>query len=261
MVMVSVLVVLLLLFSGCGKQTPVAQTGTLVFTANGEEFIRDGFTSKDGWELSFTHAYVSISELSAYMTNPAYDVEQGWEIEAVETVTLAGAYVVNLAGEDADPVILGEISAVPGHYNALSWTMTRAQSGPAAGYVLVLTGTATKDGETITFTLRFDEELIYQGGEYIGDERKGIVPSNGAAAVEATFHFDHLFGDGEEAEDDDINVGALGFDPFAALAENGVVEITSATLKEKNPQAYAMLQSIFLHLGHVGEGHCLTKFR
>ena len=36
------------------------QTGALTFYTNGEEFIRDGFTSKDGWEISFDHFFVNI---------------------------------------------------------------------------------------------------------------------------------------------------------------------------------------------------------
>ena len=148
-----------------------------------------------------------------------------------------------------------------GHYNAFSWTMARATDGPAAGYVIVLEGLASKDGEEISFTLRFEEELLYRGGEYIGDERKGIVLAGQTADVEATFHFDHLFGDGEEDPSEEINNEALGFAPFAALAENGSVELTSSILLERDPSTYEHLKSIYLHLAHVGEGHCLARFR
>lgn len=256
------LLFLLLSVTGCTRTTPQPAAGKLTFTANGEEFIREGFVSKDGWELAFTNVYVSLADMTAYVTNPAYDTAQGWDIKAAEKVTLSGTITVDLAGEDADPAVLGTVENVPaGHYNAASWTLARAENGPAAGYVLVLRGTASRGGEEIQFTLRFDEETFYQGGEYIGDERKGIVSAGGSADVEATFHFDHLFGDGEKDPGDELNTGALGFDPFAAFARNGAVELTSADLKERDPVAYQQLVKIWLHLGHVGEGHCLARFR
>lgn len=248
--------------AACSGSSPATETGSLVFTANGEEFIREGFLSKDGWKLTFDHAYVSLSELTAYITNPAYDVAQGWDINAVESVTLPGSYVVDLAAADADPVVLGQLDNVPaGHYNASSWTMARATQGPTFGYILVLVGSAFKDGEEISFILRFDDELLYRGGEYIGDERKGIVTAGNTANVEATFHFDHLFGDGEEEPDNEINLKALGFAPFAALAENNSLELSAADFQQKDPEAYEQLRSIYLHLAHVGEGHCLARFR
>ncbi|MDY7015456.1 MAG: DUF4382 domain-containing protein, partial [Cyanobacteriota bacterium] len=68
---------------------------------------------------------------------------------------------------------------------------------------------------------------------------------------------DHLFGDGEAPPDDEINEGALGFEPFAALAQDGTIEADSAALQEKLSEAdYAKLMAILPSLGHVGEGHC-----
>ncbi|MGB3613727.1 MAG: hypothetical protein WBA10_08035, partial [Elainellaceae cyanobacterium] len=42
------------------------QAGTLEFRANGEDFVRQGFVSKDGWQMDFDHLYVTLSELKAY---------------------------------------------------------------------------------------------------------------------------------------------------------------------------------------------------
>ncbi|NOQ17708.1 MAG: DUF4382 domain-containing protein, partial [Dehalococcoidales bacterium] len=58
-----------------------------------------------------------------------------------------------------------------------------------------------------------------------------------------TFHFDHIFGDADTPMDDDLNVSALGFDPFADVAEGGQVDLDMSEL----------------HLGHVGEGHCYSE--
>lgn len=239
-----------------------AETGTLVFTANGEEYIREGFLAKDGWELTFDHTYITISGITAYQTDPPYDTEQGWEIDYPVKAELAGVYTVDLADSDADPALVGEVAVVPaGRYNALSWEMVRALEGPAAGYMLVLAGQAEKGDQLIDFVLRFEKEVAYLGGEYIGDERKGILSAGGSAELEMTFHFDHLFGDGEEDADDPLNLAAFGFDPIAALAVDGTVNVNMADLQVSlSGEDYELLVSILTHLAHVGEGHCLARF-
>ena len=136
---------------------------------------------------------------------------------------------------------MAEVSDAPtGHYNAISWEMTKASSGPATGYSLVIIGTAEKDGRSVDFAINVDEECEYSCGEYVGDERKGILEQGGTADLEMTFHFDHIFGDADTPMDDDLNVSALGFDPFADAGESGQSDLDMAEL----------------HLGHVGEGHC-----
>jgi hypothetical protein len=72
-----------------------------------------------------------------------------------------------------------------------------------------------------------------------------------------TFHFDHVFGDAETPPDDALNVGAVGFDPFAAIAEGGILNGNLAGLEVKLPaEDYQALVDILPTLGHVGEGHC-----
>lgn len=50
--------------AGCSDddqtENPVQATGTLEFFANGEDFIRRPFVSKDGWEIALTGFYVNI---------------------------------------------------------------------------------------------------------------------------------------------------------------------------------------------------------
>jgi hypothetical protein len=160
--------------------------------------------------------------------------------------------------EDADPIFVGEIKDVAvGHYNAVSWQMKKAPSGPAQGHSLAILGTAENDGQSIDFTISIEEEYAYSCGEYVGDERKGIVEDAGTADVEMTFHFDHIFGDYDVPQDDHVNTGAIGFDPLAALAENGEVSEDMAGLEAKlSPQDYQTLVDTLPTLGHVGEGHC-----
>lgn len=236
------------------------ETGTLEIRANGEDFVRQGFVSKDGWEISFEHLYVNVVEPTAYQTDPPFDPDaEGSELQAKAEAGLDKAVTVDLAegGEDAEPILVGEVAAPAGQYNALSWKMQPADEGPAAGSTLMLVGTAQKEGETINFNLMLDPEYAYTCGEFVGDTRKGILDAGETAEVEATFHFDHIFGDGEAPADDPINTGALGFEPLATLAENGQLEADMATLKEQlSPEDYSLLEETVAGLGHVGEGHC-----
>lgn len=240
-------------------ESSAAETGTLAIRANGEDFVRQGFTSRDGWEITFDHVYVSLAEITASQTDPPFAPESGEAIQAKAQVVADSPKVVDLAeGDDrAEPILVTEIEAPAGRFNALAWTMPPATDGPSAGYSLWLQGTATKDGQTLPFTLRMSEELAFTCGDFVGDTRKGILAANGTADLEATFHFDHLFGDGSMPAEDDINTGALGFDPLAALADNGAVDVDSVALAEGLSSAdYDTLLSILPSLGHVGEGHC-----
>ncbi len=268
------LLAVLLLLAGCGGSVPASgpapaqdqpttnaaqETGTLQFYANGEDFIRQGFVSADGWSLTFDHVYITLANITAYQSDPPYDPDEGGGPEAKLLASLPGSHTVDLAegGEDAEPVLIGETSAPVGRYNALSWQLVRATDGPASGSVLMMEGTAEKDGETVDFSIRLDQESAYSCGDYVGDERKGILEAGGTADLEATFHFDHFFGDGDAPPDDEMNTDALGFAPFAALAEDGTVAIDSAALEDQlSAEDREKLETI--HLAHVGEGHCST---
>ncbi len=258
----------LLLLAACGSApaTPAAPpappaadtgTGTLQFRANGEDFVRQGFTAKDGWQITFDHVYVTLNNITAHQAEPPYDALAAGELQAVASVALPGTHTVDLAAGDeaAEPIVIGEVSAPAGRYNALSWDMVRASAGPASGAVVLLVGTASKDGTSLPFTIQLDRESSQTCGDFVGDERKGILTANGTADLEATFHFDHLFGDGDAAPDDEINTGALGFEPFARLAQGGSVTADAAAMQTGfTPDELALLEAI--HLPHVGEGHC-----
>ncbi|MFC2045314.1 DUF4382 domain-containing protein [Chloroflexota bacterium] len=217
-------------------------TGTLEIYANGEDFVRQGFVAKDGWSIQFDHVYITLSDITAYQTDPPYDPHSETAISGKSSVALSQAYTVDLAegDEDAASVLVGKILKAPaGQYNAISWTMARAESGSTAGYSLVMIGTAEKDGQIKDFVIEIAEECEYQCGEYVGDERKGILEVDGVADLEMTFHFDHIFGDADLSMDDELNVASLGFQPFADGADTGTV-----------------LNMVEMHLGHVGEGQC-----
>ncbi len=239
--------------------TESAEPGTLQIRANGEDFVRQGFVSKDGWAISFDNLYVNLAEPVAYQTDPPFDPDAGDDLQANAEAGLGKAITVDLAegDENAEPVLVGEIDAPAGQYNALSWKMVPATDGPAAGNTLLLIGTAQKDDETVNFNIKLDPEYTYTCGEFVGDERKGVLEAGGTADVEATFHFDHIFGDGDAPVDDPINTGALGFEPLAALAAGGELDVDMTMLEEQlSPEDYSLLEETVAGLGHVGEGHC-----
>lgn len=252
--------------SGCSQsanqsetQTP-GQKGVLQFRANGEDFVRKGFVSKDGWKISFDHVYVSLAEITAYQSQPPFNAEAGGSIQAQEKVVLDQAKTVDLAkgNEDAESLLVAEVANAPtGQYNALSWKMVKAEEGPAIGQTLVMDGRAEKDGRRIEFVVKLDQELEYRCGEFVGEERKGILLADGTAQLEATFHFDHLFGSSNAPADDPINTGALDFESLVALAKDQKLELDSRQLKSGlSATEYKQLENILSSLGHVGEGHC-----
>jgi len=225
------------------------QAGTLKFYANGEELIAEGFLApkltKDGWTLTFTHAFVALSDITAYQTDPPYDAQSEKPISAKKKVALDGVHVVDLAmgAEDDPPVFVGEVANAPaGHYNAISWKMARSKTGPLAGYSMFLVGTAEKDGKTVSFQIRTAEESTYRCGEFVGDERKGFLTRGGEADLEMTLHFDHVFGRADKAPDDPLNLEAVGFAPFADSGKIHEIKLRG------------------MHIGHAGEGHCAVEW-
>ncbi|MCM1984277.1 DUF4382 domain-containing protein [Lyngbya confervoides] len=236
--------------------------GTLTFVANGEDFVRQGFVSKDGWQIDFDHVYTTLGQLVAYQSDPPFDAASGGEPQAQQTVTLPEPATVDLAAGDAtaDPVQVGTQQAASGRYNALSWTLVPAPSGPAKGYSLMLVGQATKAGTTVDFALKMDPKLRFVCGDFVGDTRRGILDPGSTTELESTFHFDHLFGDAEAGPTAEINQKALGFQPFADLAENNRLEADSQTLKTQlSSSNWQQLNDIMANLGHVGEGHCAAE--
>jgi len=242
------------------NETAQDTTGSLNVQANGEDFVRQGFTSKDGWDIQFNHVYVTLDEVTAYQSDPPFNAEEDEDIQATTTLALDAPQTLDLAAGDADaePILVEQLQDVPvGVYNALSWKMVPATEGPAEGHTLVLDGVAEKDDQTINFRVSVDREYAYTCGEFVGDQRKGIVSAGQSGDLEATFHFDHIFGDGSAPADDEINVGALGFEPLANLANNGTVELDESMWRSQlTPEEVQRLDKALDSLGHVGEGHC-----
>lgn len=239
------------------------EAGALTFTANGEDFVRQGFVSKDGWDIAFDNVIVNLSQIRAFQTSPSYNPDEGELVRSDVMVGLPGTYVVDLAEGDADasPLTVGMVEEAPyGYYNAVSWVVAPAEADEMNGVSLQIVGTATRDGETVEFTLNFSETFRYDCGAFIGDDRLGVLDDGVDGMVEMTFHFDHIFGDAELPADDSLNTLAPGFEPFAGLAADGVVVASDADFEAgMSEEDYRLLVEILPTLGHTGEGHCFES--
>jgi len=259
-------------FASCGSKettpiteevtsdTELATTGQLSFAANGEDFVRKGFVSSDGWEITFHHVYLTITDVTAYQTDPPYDPHSNEEITSDSKVKLNTTVTVDLAeGENnAAPISVGVIENVStGHYNALSWKLVPAGSGLSEGYSILIEAQASKGDQSYNVTLGFEDSYRYYAGEFVGDTRKGFVTEETPGDLEMTFHFDHIFGDFTQPSDSDLNVMAIGFEPFAGLMQEGTVYEDLASLSQALPEeTYEKLLEVLPTLGHTGEGHC-----
>ncbi len=245
------------------QETTIGNTqtkGTLILVANGEDFVREGFITKDNWQIAFDKVYVTLTDVKAYQTTSPFDTQANTELEATREISLITApKTVDLAAGDRDatPILVAEKKAPSSSYNALTWKLTKAESGEAKGHSIVLSGKAKKDEQNISFLIKLNPNLDYTCGEFVGEERKGLVQKGQQAEVETTFHFDHIFGDAEMPANEEINQGAIGFQPLAALAKQGKLDVDETILKSQlSQQDYQTLEKALASLGHVGEGHC-----
>ncbi len=238
--------------------------GTLNLVANGEDFVRQGFVTKDGWSISFDRVAVNLSDVTAYQIEAPFEPTEADKIDTLEyqekVSLLDTPQIVDLAeGEaDAEPIMVAGIEVTPGFYNAVAWKIdTAGENSPLAGKTMELQGTASKDNRVVNFDISLNRPLQYLCGEYVGDERKGMIRAGETGEVETTFHFDHIFGDSETSADDALNVDALGFAPLAQLASGVSLNVDDATLSQQlSPEDQEKLTKAVIGLGHVGEGHC-----
>ena len=238
--------------------------GILALVANGEDFVRQGFVSKDGWEISFDRVYVNLAEANAYETESGFEPTENDSIDTIKyqkkVSFLDTPTVVDLAAGEADapPILVNKAETDVGFYNAVGWKIaTAGENTVISGKTMVLQGKAAKDGQTIDFNLSFNRPVEYVCGEYVGDTRKGIVKAGETSEVETTFHFDHIFGDSETPADDALNAEAVGFQPLADLASGNSLDLNESELSEGlSPENYQKLTKAISGLGHVGEGHC-----
>ena len=248
-----------------GDSSSQAQA-TLKLVANGEDFVRQGFVTKDGWQINFERLDVNLVEVKAYQVEGAFKPTEADRLDNLKyqdkVSFLDTPQVIDLAaGEaDAEPIMVASTEANPGFYNAIAWKIdTGGAESTLAGKTMVFQGTATKDEQVIDFDISLNRPIQYLCGEYVGDERKGIIQAGQVGELETTFHFDHLFGDSETSPDDALNLDSLGFEPLAKLASGDSLTIDDIKLNQQlSPEDQEKLTEAIISLGHVGEGHCIV---
>lgn len=235
-----------------------AETAAIAVRANGEAFVQEGLTTKDGWAIQFDRVAVGVNDVTIYQTEPPFDAQTPGPLKALTTLPVSTEAVVDLKG--APLPLLGTVKGPTGRYNALSWTLAPTATGPDGGAAsIALAGTASKDGRSVPFSIAVDRQRSFECGDYVGDERKGIATAEGGE-LEITLHFDHWFGDGNLPADDPLNEEALGFEPFVALAEGDRVALGSEALATGlSADQRTALDQVIDNLAHVGEGHCRLR--
>ena len=227
--------------------------GTLNIVANGEDFAQEGMVSKDQWQIDFDHVFVNFEEVQAA------DLSFIEEPDATASASFAEETTIDLT-QPKEGRTVASLQVPATHYRGLQWKLSPAQQGAAKGSSVLLAGQAKKSDQTIQFSISLDSPLSFACGDYVGDDRKGILAPNESAELEATFHLDHLFGNGEAPLEDAINQKSLGFDALASLASNSELKVSMDDLKTQLAASdYETLVKQIKGLGHVGEGHCEGK--
>jgi len=233
-------------FLSCGKHQPKG-TGTINFTVNGEDFVKKGFTDRDGWKITFKHLYINIVNPTAYTQD-----------NSVPSVTLLGDFWTDLTkgGMDAKPIFIGVAKNIkPANYQSLKFQLRRKVSGKFKGYSIVMIGTAKKKNIKIPFKIKLNEEIDFDGKEgFVGDTIKGIVKNHGSTDVEMTFHLDHLFGDITADKKSHVRTGSVGFKFFKKYGTSTQVNVSQNDFKKD--KKYPVFLKALWSLGHLGEGHC-----
>ncbi|MBE9223282.1 DUF4382 domain-containing protein [Cyanobacterium stanieri LEGE 03274] len=236
---------------------PTPEVGFLQLTANGQNYIFQEIQTKDGWNINLNHVYITINNVIAHQTNPPYNASTENPLQAQESVNLIISPTtidLMLGTMDNPAVLVTEVEAPPGDYNALSWQMYNNPESPPS---LSLEGIAQKDNQQIPFTLQLPMDINYTCGDFVGDETKGILNPGETAEIEMTFNLNHIFGDARKDNNDAINLTALGFQPIANLANNQPLETNLENLKTNlTPEQYQTLENNILQLAQVGEGQC-----
>ncbi|MCB1154684.1 hypothetical protein KDL45_13600 [bacterium] len=236
-------------------------SGELTFYVSGEDLVTDGFMSKDEWWIRFDHFWVNIAEFTAYQ-EPIETKHMGHPHEDIPTdaahETVPVTQMLDLAAEGR--LMLSRVEDAPaGNYNFVNFTLAPSPDGDLAGYSMVMTGSAQKNGRVVEFAIPVSTQLKYVDCEHREtDPYAGVVEPGGEGEVEITLHVDHLFGNAQHTEHAHVvNNLALGFEPFAEYAaENGYV-IDMAPVEEiLDADDYAAFIEALREAGHSGEGHC-----
>lgn len=225
--------VLALLASACGDDGDAE--GTIVVTAYGEEFVEEGLTTDDGWDVQFDRFDVSFGGVSI--------------ADAIVTAATTVDVAVPSAGQGHE---IGRVTVPTGTYDDARFTITR----------VAIKGRAQKDGVEKRFALAFDDAVSYSLCETSTRVRKGAE-----ARFEITIHADHLFFDSRASAEPNLLFQALAdadADDDDVITED---ELEAAGLGAYDPGSdgadidnlWDYLERLITEIGHAdGEAHCVA---
>ena len=94
LVKINTIALLSLLIASCSSETSESNNtstvannqgeATLNLVANGEDFIRQGFVTKDGWTMNFDRLDVNLSDVTAYQIEGAFEPTEGDKLDTLE---------------------------------------------------------------------------------------------------------------------------------------------------------------------------------
>ncbi|VEP13596.1 conserved hypothetical protein [Hyella patelloides LEGE 07179] len=62
--------------------------GALTLVSHGEDFVSQGFVTKDNRNVNFERVAVNVENVTAYQTKPAFDPDQDGDIQSQEAVNI-----------------------------------------------------------------------------------------------------------------------------------------------------------------------------
>ncbi|MDQ2644510.1 MAG: hypothetical protein M3020_11880 [Myxococcota bacterium] len=264
----------------CGSEDGEDGSGSVTFSAWGEEFIEQGIPAEeleDGWSVKFEQFLISLGGISVHdRAGKGSELAGNWLLDLVQpgphelgTLDLT-AKAWPLVGYAVRPVG----SSTEAHESATDDDLELMQKGEYSVYV---SGTATLDDVTKTFAWGFTNGTEYSDcvSEIDGKEVEGIiVPNGGDEKVQLTIHGDHFFYDDLASAD-----AVPRFAPIAAADANDDGEVTlgeldAVSLVEIEEGTYgtgsashiddlgAFVRALTRSIGHFrGEGHCVEAAR
>ncbi len=145
-----------------GSDASSLETGTLEFYANGEEFIRDGFLSKDGWQIEFDHFFVNIIGPTAIQGEEMETGESGEEkdtalVDGEESeglISHAGHPHTGIAAGDVHAALLGDYLVDLHRTPLLLQGEPRTMLGSVEGVDFLGNSVQTGNYNTVNFNLQ-----------------------------------------------------------------------------------------------------------
>lgn len=243
-------------------------TGSLTVELWGENFIEQGIPVAefvDGYAIVFDKFLIALDGVTV-AKSPGAALAATFAPQRIWDLTQRG------------PFVLGTAPVTVGAYKNTGYAIRKATATATAGnaveadvafmkqnqYSVYVTGTASKDGQSWSFTYGFSTDTIYESCN-----STGAVNENVGGKIQLTIHGDHLFYDSAVSEtpslrfDDMVLADAQANNDLAISAED-LVQYPLLPLTHYRVPDDSGIDNMWLYLAHMtrtlghidGEGHC-----